>query len=559
MKNRIAAYCTIMGITLILFPCMIVLSTSILFLLGMPVSSLSFWISAGISMVGALFLIRTYFPTGIKVVVLAFLAGMVMVFGVSLWVSAKTYDLSWDGQTYQQAAIILLKDGWNPVLDQPIQPMQVGVGAQLTGKEMLNAFHLWINHYAKGPWLLDAVFYKLTGKIEWSKMFNFLLLFASFFLCLAANLLATPKKVWRALLFSALLACNPVVFTQLTSFYIDGQLASLVVIFCALGYILIKQFDRWIMLALCGAIVLMVNVKFTALVYAVLLSGGLLLLYFLYEKNGLWKKMIIPLGAAFLIGVGVVGYNPYITNTVTKGHPFYPLAGKDAVDIMFYNSPKDFPEMNRWEKLFITTFAKSENIGVEHSSQLKLPFTGSAEEVKIFISPDVRVGGFGPLFGAASLLGCFVLIGIVLYQKSRSVPLLVVIGLLFATVVVNPECWWARYVPQLWMIPLLLALAGMESKKRFLQFGSWLLVAVLAVNLFLVGAGHIAGQRYANRLLEQQLAEIKESRKTILVDFHYFVANRIRLQEAGIHFTETKMEDKNAKQLASSRTTYLFK
>ncbi|MCM3591725.1 hypothetical protein M4D58_13960 [Brevibacillus borstelensis] len=555
--NKLGNYSFILGIALILFLAFMLFFTSVLLLCGIPITGISLWLSLALGLLSMWGMTRSFFPARTVAAFLSTLAGLALVLGISLYASAHTYDLSWDGQTYHQEAIILLKDGWNPVYEQLEAPTDAEL-AKLQGRELLTVFELWINHYSKGPWLLDSLLYKVTDQIEVSKIFNFILLFASFFLSAAAMLTAFPAKPKRAVILSLLLACNPVVVTQLITFYIDGQLASLILCICALGYLLYKRYHPWTLAGLCSALILLGEVKFTALVYAVLLGCGLLLLFFLYDSEGRWKSLLAAFTASLLICVALVGYNPYVTNTLTKGHPFYPLAGENAVDIMKTNSPYDFLDKNRFEKFFVSLFATTANVGNDGESQLKWPFSVTPYEITAFISPDVRVAGFGPMFGGAVLLGCLVIFGLLLQKRRAHRPVFLVMAILLFTVLINPESWWARYVPQLWIIPVLIAVMGLESGKAWIQNGSRLLLCALIANAFLVGFGHFIGQSYSHLLLKQQLQAMKQSTQPVLVDFRHFNANRVRLQEEGIPFVETKIDEKQAKGLSSSRTLYII-
>ncbi|MCG7316675.1 hypothetical protein [Brevibacillus laterosporus] len=560
MKSRTPNVSLVIGIVLLLFLLGIVLSTSILFLLGVSISTTSFWVAVCASIVCLLVMTHTFFTSRRATMFFSLLMGLGLIFGISWYTSTATYDLSWDGQTYHQEAIILLKNGWNPVHDQPL--LNITDAQKLdnsSGEDIRTPFHLWINHYTKGPWMLDAVMYKLTDQIEGSKMFNFILLFASFFLCLAAILDAYPEKKRRAVFLSLLLACNPVVITQLVTFYIDGQLASLVLIIYSLGYLLFKRFNPWILAGLCSAIILLTAIKFTALVYAVLLCGGLLVLFFLYDKHRHWKKLLLSLVASGLVAVAIVGYNPYVTNFLAKGHPFYPLAGEHAVDIMTANSPADFQGKNQFEKFFVSLFAKSENIIRPNESTMKWPFTVAFEEFQAFIGADARLAGFGPLFGGAVLLTCLVSFALFLRSRQLAKPVFIVSGIIFLTVFINPECWWARYVPQLWFVPILIAMVGLETDKQFTKYASWFLICTLSINLLLVGATQTIAQTFFNAQVNLQLHEMKKSKQPVLVDFQHFNSNRIRLEKAGIEFIETKIDDKNAKKLGSSQAKYLVR
>lgn len=61
----------------------------------------------------------------------------------------------------------------------------------------------------------------------------------------------------------------------------------------------------------------------------------------------------------------MVGYAPYVKNTITKGHPFYPLFGKEKIDIITSNQPYDFQEKGTIEKFMTSMFAKCSNIHLE--------------------------------------------------------------------------------------------------------------------------------------------------------------------------------------------------
>ncbi|MGG1252641.1 hypothetical protein ABE205_07170 [Brevibacillus agri] len=558
MNNRTATYSFLIGAALLFFMAAIVLCTSIFFLLGIPVTAVSFWLAVFAALACMLAMMAVFVPLRRPTWLLALLAGLGLVVGSSWYISANTFDLSFDGQTYHQEAIILLKNGWNPVHDAPVLKPLAKPIEEMDSKEILSAFHLWINHYAKGPWMLDAVMYKVTDQIEVGKIFNLLLMAASFFFSLAAIRVAFPAKKGLGIVLALLLAGNPVSVTQATSYYIDGQLGSLVLIICALGYLLLKRYHTWIMLALCSALTLLAQIKFTALVYAVLLGCALLVLFFFYDRQKRWKSLLAWLAASLVITVLVVGYNPYVTNTLAKGHPFYPLAGKGAVDIMTSNSPHDFKGINPVSKLAISLFAKSENIATPKETTLKWPFTVSTPELKVFLSPDVRVAGFGPWFGGAVLIALLLALGLLVGpERRKAVPFFIASGILLATVLVNPESWWARYVPQLWLIPVLVALAGWEARSALLRYGSTLLVGVMFVNMLLVGSAHLLAQKSVNEMARQQLQDIKAANKTMVVDFRHFNANRVRLQEAGIPFVEQKISDEqNVKGIVSSRAIY---
>lgn len=271
--------------------------------------------------------------------------------------------------------------------------------------------YIVINLYSKGTWITAAALYKITGHIEHGKTFNFLLIIASFFITLSAFKNFKQINHGKAIILSFLLSFNPVSICQTLSFYVDGQLSSLLVIMASLGYLLFVLNDKLVIINLLGLSIIMIfNVKFTGFVYALVFSAGLLICFFLSNERKINVKILKVYMASCLLGIFLVGYNPYITNTVKCGNPFYPLAGKGALKIIEPNMPANFLAMNRFEKLFTSIFSKSENVQTPRMTEFKLPFTISKSELHAFGIPDVRIGGFGPLFGGAVILASLIII-----------------------------------------------------------------------------------------------------------------------------------------------------
>src|SRR5262249_34860435 len=153
---------------------------------------------------------------------------------------------------------------------------------------------------------------------------------------------------------------------------------------------------------------------------------------------------------------GFVGFSPYITQftnkLITTGNPFYPYAGwKSMAGI---SSPVVFGnKMDRISMLVVSWFAKSE--GLATPFKLKLPFTFSRDELEVFAFPDVRVGGFGPLFSGAIVISIAIL-GVLCWKNPRrlvrAAHLFVLMSLIFISALSLLESWTARYAPQVWML-----------------------------------------------------------------------------------------------------------
>ena len=76
------------------------------------------------------------------------------------------------------------------------------------------------------------------------------------------------------------------------------------------------------------------------------------------------------------------------------------------------------------------------------------------------MSTDTRNGGFGPFFGAATLVALAALAWATVRRTSSGTSnrhrIEVLLGLTaygFVTTILFPEPWWARFVPLAWVIP----------------------------------------------------------------------------------------------------------
>ncbi len=530
----------ILGSSVIVLIAAILLISSLLFTAGHPLSPFSFWLALAVTAIAAWLMCSHYLPDRRWLALIGILAVLAAIFLLGISVSGKVFDLSWDGQAYHQEAIIQLANGWNPFHDQPL-PMASGI---------------WTNHYAKGPWIASASLYILTRHIEQGKVFNILLIVSSFFLCWPALSAHYKRGAPEPLLFSVLAACNPIAILQSLTFYIDGQLSSMLIIILSLLYLIIKNPDDvFLALALLLSVIIAVNIKFTALAYILALGLPVLLYLFLVKDGRPFKPIASSLGIGLIAGLLFVGFNPYVTNTARNGNPFYPLAGLHAVDIMTANSPADFQTRNRFEKLFISTFSQTEDASGPQPAHWKWPFTVNKEELKA-IWQDTRIAGFGPLFGGAVILSLFLLATAWPLNREKTLVYSCIGSLIVCSALVNPEAWWARYVPQLWLLPVLCAMLGLALNSKPQRILGLAIVLLLCLNLYTVSGTFFHRQRQENAILKSQLAEMGMAH-LVLVSFRSDPSNRVRLTEAGVHYREVgRLDGPGVRTLDCSDTTY---
>ena len=216
------------------------------------------------------------------------------------------------------------------------------------------------------------------------------------------------------------------------------------------------------------AFILCANTKFTGLAYAGVFTCAFCTLYLWRWHRGapgFSTRRTLALGASFvatlLVSVLLVGYTPYVTNTLDHGNPLYPLFGQDAVDIMTPQEPPTFNDASTPQKLFYATFSQSANIsaGSTATPQLKLPLTWTPGELAALIEPDLRLGGFGVLYSAAALLGLpFLALALLHSRAERRGFFEVALAFLIPSAILAlclSDSWWARYSPYLYAVNLL--------------------------------------------------------------------------------------------------------
>lgn len=471
---------------------------------------------------------------------------------VSLSVSAHFYDLSWDGNTAHQTAVVRLAEGWNPVQD-------VSVGVDETRQ------WLAVEHYAKGAWIRSAVLYRATGHLEAGKAPTIILMAAAFFSWLSLLLSVVRGKRWVVGLGAAIAALNPISLAQWSTFLVDGQLASLFSICVAFGALLFTRRGRWpVLMAFGGALLMLSTMKFTGLVYAVELSLALGVGVFLWKSPAGRPLVLGSAATAVTLAVLFAGFNPYITNTSGHASPFYPLVGPGALDIISNNQPESFAGKGSLERLGLSLFSSAMALSPETPAstpvRLKVPFAVSRSEIRPYLDFQTHVAGFGPWFGGALVLTLGLVVGLLAAgdRESRAAagPALFVAAVVVATTLSNPEAWWARYAPQLWLAPLGVAVAAvLFARPAALRVvGRMVLLAMLLDTAFVgvINASNAINGR--TEIVEALRLGSGMSEKVLLRQLE-FETSWVKLEEKGIEYELASDEATVAEGLTIPYTT----
>jgi hypothetical protein len=541
-RHRSGRVALLLGHTFLALPCATLLLTAIAFSLGGRISPAIVPAAAGAGLLYSVYLAR---QLGLAQPVRAGLlaqATCLALLALSAALSATVPDSSADGQVYHQYAVYQLGRGWNPFFHTDIDS-------------------LWCRHYSKGPWLYAAALYALSGLLETGKAFNLLLVAASGLVVAGALTFGGLLSHRRAAILGVLAAGNPVAICQSMTFYVDGQLASLFTALAGALLLAVARPGRLTCGLLAPSILLLVNAKFTGLVYAiVLLCVAAGALWWRYRSRPLLRGFAGPVSTALALGVLLVGFNPYVTNTIERGHPLYPLAGVERhpipgvekFEVLAQHRPPSIATAgNRLGRLAYSLAAAADFAMVpnaqgvrERVTRRKIPFTTSATELRFYGNADVRLAGWGPLFSGILLLTAAALAYL---WRSRRVArwfLGISSGAVLGTVLLNSECWWARYVPQLWLLPLVAlgALLALRAPPRGIRSLAGLLLVASALNTALLAYALASCVTEERRDVERFLSQLRATASEVVLSG--WIAPQVRLQERGVRVRRVTSRDR---------------
>jgi hypothetical protein len=437
---------------------------------------------------------------------------------LAIAVSAAFYDLSWDGQWYHQVGIYRIAEGWNPLTT----PMQAFTGHN----------QLWVRHYAKGPWYMGAALMATTGNVEWGKFVTWLAVDAAFLAVLAACLDAGMRR-WRAMAVGAVIVLNPVVTSEIVSYLVDGLMVCYLACYAAALFSGFRRPNRLVVFVGAAAVICSINSKFTGLVFLCFVTAGAGP-YCLFKCRDLFWRFAGMNLAAILLGTVVFGYNPYITNILHCGHPFYPLMGTKAHpslpqqgndQIEKYETPHNLMGRNRFIRFGYALFGRpgAQPYNNDPDARLMWPFMVPLQDLAMYRYHETRVAGFGPFFSGALLIS-LLLTGWLLFKAGMPRGLLLLSYVALAlSLLVSIHTWWARYGPQMWWFPILPVVAIFWGSRSRVQTGlAWGLITILLINGLIVAAVRMHWEVTSTRTLHRQLVELRNSDKELDVDFQWF-------------------------------------
>ncbi len=266
--------------------------------------------------------------------------------------------------------------------------------------------------------------------------------------------------------------------------------------------------DRWMSLLALG---LYIGSKMTGLFHLGLLGPWIAVRagLELWRAHGHRLRRLGDIGLSVL-GLLAVGSFKYIENTVLKGNPFYAFRLKVPV-------LGELPGVYDPAQFYGTTAGKSPLFFGAEGSVQKLLASWYSETPTFW--PDVRAGGFGPLF-AYLLVPALLVLVIALVRPKRWAQALPILALFFASIVVQ-SAWWPRFIMGA-SIAGLVALGYVQAQVAFRWARTVLSIAFVGLTgwTFWQGAASQVQQRdffmYPNKFAEA-LTGSPEERATLQV------------------------------------------
>jgi hypothetical protein len=407
----------------------------------------------------------------------------------ALLISALTVDSGYDGWTYHQPGVIGLSHGWNPVAEPTFDNWWAPFGRSIGYPADAPAIdNLWTSVYPKAFWILGAQAVAWGLPLDSGKYPGLLLICVAGLTALRALRVRGVPDAW-AYALSLLAALDPICVVQATTFYIDGALGSClaILIFSLLSYDVTRS-RRDLVLALC-AVLIACNLKYTGPVYTALIVLPFAVWWLCTRRRAAHELQICGIAALVLLAGSV---NPYVTNLKEYGSPIYPM---NAWDLEENQMSAGFLEEHSLKRLLISlSFSNladrptGDPASDERNFNSPLQSRGLAELKKFSGTADLRIGGFGPFFGLALALSLFAVCFLIRAPVGMTGFALVAAGTLLS-IVVNPHMWWARFVPQMWLLPVLVAAAAVARRSRIARPLVLIMVLLMSVTSLIAVIG----------------------------------------------------------------------
>ncbi len=439
--------------------------------------------------VSSIFLIKNYWADCFK----SYTVNVALIFLLALLSLHGTYDITSDSQTDHIRNFYSIVFGWNP--------------SDLNSQSIhFNSFDyktdLYHNELASRPaYYLFLVGYLLTGVVDFGRYgVGILVAIILIYSIITLRHFYTKKFTF---IYSIMIVFSPVVISFLTSHYVDHILyiSIILAILAATNFIITRRNES--IGVLCLAFFLMTSIKLSAIACSIIF-----LLIFenitRAEKIVITKKQYLIIILSILVG----WYDPYLKSFFVHGTFFNFFSHGDNLTFhqlyrAIWPGKEIWFEKTNFALRLIQSIYSEYAINPDNVPNFKIPLNLTKDEILQIKNycPDARISGNGPLFSAIFTSSIFLLvIGFSAIKKTK-MPILLLTGIAIS-VLINPFAFWYRFVPQLYLIPILIVLTitseKFSIKKNFLYFLSNFVVTLIILNNLVLLMGGIYQRNIMN-------------------------------------------------------------
>lgn len=459
----------------------------------------------------------------------------VAVWGLAVLMAALIRDTSWDGLSKHQESVLALAAGWNPDQDPEGKTLR-----HLSDQEP-GLRDSWILIRPDPPRIqhfLAALPVAAGFGVESAKWLGPLLLICAWGL-MQQGFQAMGWQGWKKHLAAGCFALNPVALSQIPSLYFDGAYASALTMAVGASLMVwgrpgVAGWAGW-----AGALLLSLCLKRAGLVAAICLATLFLFSFFLRQG---WRALLQPKALLSMVCLGVMAFlSQFVLPAPMRPSPeLFRMMLNPSIQDEGAGSNPELLALPRWRQFAASHFAPTEVLPERIRS--KPPFWFTRPELAVFedLSPDPRAGGFGPLYLTACLLALIPgTVGLSRPHPSRGLWATLLLSVL-VTLFLLPS-WWARWFPQGWWVPALLAgsaltpdsppAGGVGSKAL-----AWATLGTMLCNALLVGAFTASGVWQAEKIIRGQLRFLSETPQPLTVQLGQLAGARRWLDQAGIRW-----------------------
>ncbi len=463
-RSKVASFLLSLAIFIFVFLGASYILTTCEWAIHLPLFRYNIIIAFIIAIASITYLSKELFITKKQIVFVVVLFVIITLIGIFL--NSILYNLYVDGNWYHTIKLVCFKHGWNPDYESFHNFLAHGklFGGMRNIDDATNTNA--VEHMPSATEILCANFYIFTNNFQESKVINILMLVACFSLIFSFLSQFNTLKLIYIFLFSILFTANTLGLQMLFDFMVEPALYyyMLSILIVYLWYAILPKMYHYFLLV--AVLSILINIKFSGLlIFFGVFFIFLVCLVLYYKKITFFLTFLLISIIVSILSVVLWGFHPYVNNVLTEGNIFYPaMGGHHPADLLdFYNNLLIAKEHNYIIRFLYSLFIRTEFFDNAFGNPMiwypsfKLPFLFTVREL-ILSGWDSITGGFGPFYGGILIVGfCFYVYHVFKNRKDRIQQVLFFVFLfVLITVLMVPMNYYYRYVPQAWLLPIII-------------------------------------------------------------------------------------------------------